>query len=204
MESARTATPNPGSNPPDAPRRTPFVPPAGWPLLAMLAAALLWGGSFAAMRVALRVLNPWSLIWVRMAVGLALLVPFAALRLPRDLRASYQKGDWKLLALLVACEPCLYFLLESNALRFTTSSQAGVIVAAAPLLVALGAWLFLGERMSAAGAAGLTLTIAGVAGLTLLRGSPANAPAAAPANAPLGNTLEMGAMIAEGGYRHRC
>ena len=170
MESARAATPNPGSNPPDAPRRTPFVPPAGWPLLAMLAAALLWGGSFAAMRVALRVLNPWSLIWVRMAVGLALLVPFAALRLPRDLRASYQKGDWKLLALLVA----------------------------------LGAWLFLGERMSAAGAAGLTLTIAGVAGLTLLRGSPANAPAAAPANAPLGNTLEMGAMIAEGGYRHRC
>lgn len=79
-----------------------------------------------------------------------------------------------------------------------------MIVAAAPLLVALGAWLFLGERMSAAGAAGLTLTIAGVAGLTLLRGSPANAPAAAPANAPLGNTLEMGAMIAEGGYRHRC
>ena len=164
----------------------------------MLAAILLWGGSFAAMRVALRVLDPWSMMWIRMAVGLALLAPFAVRRLPGDLRASYRKGDWKLLALLVASNPCLYFVLESNALRFTTSSQAGVIVAAAPLLVALGARLFLGERMSAAGAAGLILSIAGVAGLTLLGGSPGSAQAAA--NAPLGNVLEMGAMIAAAAY----
>jgi len=128
-----------------------------WPVLALLTAVLLWGGSFAAMRVALRVLNPWSMMWVRMAVGVALLAPFTAGRLPRDLRASYRKGDWKLLVLLVATEPCLYFLLESNALRFTTASQAGVIVATAPLLVALGAWLFLRERMSAAGAVGLAV-----------------------------------------------
>ena len=134
-----------------------------------------------------------------MAVGVAILAPFVARRLPRDLRSSYRKGDWKLLALLVASEPCLYFLLEANALRFTTSSQAGVIVAAAPLLVALGAWLFLGERMRAAGAAGLALTIAGVAGLTLLGGSSGSASVAA-ANAPLGNTLEMGAMIAAAAY----
>jgi len=171
-----------------------------WPVLAMLAAMLLWGGSFAAMRVALRVLDPWSMMWIRMAVGLALIAPFALRRLPRDLRASYRKGDWKLLALLVASEPCLYFLLESHALRFTTSSQAGVIVAAAPLLVALGARLFLGERMSAAGAAGLTLSIAGVAGLTLLGGPPGSAPAANAVNAPLGNALEMGAMIAAAAY----
>jgi drug/metabolite transporter (DMT)-like permease len=207
MESGSTAAPNPGPTPASrpgfattsAPQRAPSALPAVWPLLAMLAAALLWGGSFAAMRVALRVLNPWSLMWVRMAVGVALLAPFAALRLPRDLRASYRKGDWKLLALLMASEPCLYFLLESNALRFTTSSQAGVIVAAAPLLVALGAWLFLGERMSAAGAAGIALSIAGVAGLTLLGASSGSASAAA-ANAPLGNTLEMGAMIVAAAY----
>jgi drug/metabolite transporter (DMT)-like permease len=179
--------------------RAPAAPPAlPWPVLAMLAAVLLWGGSFAAMRVALRVLDPWSTMWIRMALGLALIAPFVVRRLPGDLRASYKKGDWKLLALLVASEPCLYFLLESHALRFTTSSQAGVIVAAAPLLVALGARLFLGERLSAAGAAGLILSIAGVAGLTLLGGSPGSAGAAV--NAPLGNTLEMGAMIAAAAY----
>lgn len=170
-----------------------------WPLLAMLAAALMWGGSFSAMRAALQVLNPWSMMWLRMAVGLALIAPFAARSLPRDLRASYRKGDWKLLALLMATEPCLYFLLESNALRFTTSSQAGVIVATAPLMVALGAWLFLGERLRAAAAAGLVLSIAGVVGLTLLGGSPQGASPRA-ANAPLGNTLETGAMIVAAAY----
>jgi drug/metabolite transporter (DMT)-like permease len=179
---------------PRAEARSPLLP-----VLAVLAAALLWGGSFAAMRVALQVLNPWSLMWIRMAVGLTLLAPFAAGRLPRDLRTSYRKGDWKLLALLVASEPCLYFLLESNALRFTTSSQAGVIVAAAPLLVALGAKLFLGERMNAAVVAGLALSIAGVGALTLL-GAPSGGAAARPANAPLGNALETGAMIAAAAY----
>jgi drug/metabolite transporter (DMT)-like permease len=165
----------------------------------MLAAALLWGGSFAAMRVALQALNPWSMMWLRMAVGLALIAPFTARGLPRDLRASYRKGDWKLLVLLMATEPCLYFLLESNALRFTTSSQAGVIVATAPLLVALGAWIFLGERMRAAGTAGLALSIAGVVGLTLLGSSPGAASPKA-ANAPLGNILETGAMTVAAVY----
>ena len=201
MEAPITPKPEPAPNPVAAPTPAPRVPPALlWPVLAMLAAMLLWGGSFAAMRVALRVLDPWSMMWIRMAVGLALLAPFVLRRLPRDLRASYRQGDWKLLALLVASEPCLYFLLESHALRFTTSSQAGVIVAAAPLLVALGARLFLGERLSAAGAAGLTLSIAGVAGLTFLGGSPGSAPAAGAVNAPLGNALEMGAMIAAAAY----
>jgi len=98
----------------------------------------------------------------------------------------------------VASEPCLYFLLESNALRFTTSSQAGVIVAAAPLLVALGARLFWGERMGRAMVAGLLLAIAGGAGLTLLGGSPGAGAKAA--NAPLGNAMEMGAMITAASY----
>jgi drug/metabolite transporter (DMT)-like permease len=169
------------------------------PVLALLAAAILWGVSFAAMRVALQALNPWSILWVRMAVAVVLLAPFAARRLPRDLRASYRKGDWKLLALLVASEPCLYFLLESNALRFTTSSQAGVVVATAPLFVALGARVFLGERMKAAEVAGLALSVAGVAALTLLGVQPGSASAKA-VNAPLGNALETGAMIAAAVY----
>ncbi len=135
------------------------------PVLALLAAALLWGMSFAAMRVALQVLNPWSIMWVRMAVAVALLAPFTARRVPHDLRACYRKGDWKLLALLVA----------------------------------LGAPLFLGERMKAAGATGLALSIAGVAALTLLGVPPGSASAGA-VNAPLGNALETGAMIAAAAY----
>jgi len=71
-------------------------------------------------------------------------------------------------------------------------------VAAAPLLVALGARLFWGERMGRAMVAGLLLAIAGGAGLTLLGGSPGAGAKAA--NAPLGNAMEMGAMITAASY----
>ncbi len=193
MEPAHeTAVP---SNPDPAARPAPSSIPGLLPFVAVLAAVLLWGSSFAAMRVALRALNPWSVMWIRMAVALAFIAPFAARLLPRDLRRAYRKGDWRLLALLVLSEPCLYYVLESNALRFTTSSQAGVVCAAIPLLVSLGAWLFLSERMSGAGVVGLALSIGGVAGLTFL-----GAAAGAAANAPLGNALELGAAIAGASY----
>ncbi|MBF0529332.1 MAG: DMT family transporter, partial [Deltaproteobacteria bacterium] len=111
------------------------------PVAAILAAVLLWGGSFSAMRLAVTHLDPWTVTWARMIIALFILMPFAGKLIPRN----YQRGDWKFLLPMVLFQPCLYFLLESNALRFTTSSQAGIIASFVPLLVALGAWLFLAE-----------------------------------------------------------
>ena len=41
----------------------------------------------------------------------------------REMRANGHLGA---LALMALCEPCLFFLCETNALRFTSSSQAGM------------------------------------------------------------------------------
>lgn len=110
------------------------------PVVAVVAATLFWGASFSAMRVTVPVLGPWAVMWLRMATALLLLVPFAG----KLWSAAYRKGDWKFLLPMALFQPCLYFSLESNALRFTTSSQAGVIAASVPLMVALGAWLVKG------------------------------------------------------------
>ncbi len=155
------------------------------PVAAILAAVFLWGGSFPVMRVALKTINPLSVMWIRMMIALVILLPFAG----RLNFSSYRTGDWKLLIPMVLFQPCLYFGLESYALRFTTSSQAGVIAASVPLMVGFGAWLWLSEPITKRHIASLVLSVSGVVCLTLLQGDGGGA------EAPLlGNTLEFLAM----------
>ncbi len=156
------------------------------PVVAILLAVMLWGGSFAAMRVTLKVLSPWTVMWIRMMTSVIMVIPFAGkLRL-----RGYRPGDWRLLVPMALLQPCVYFLLESNALRLTTSSQAGVIAASVPLMVSVGAWLFLNETLVRHTVMGLAMAMAGVVVLTLL-----NHPGGKAANPILGNLMEMGAMI---------
>jgi drug/metabolite transporter (DMT)-like permease len=155
------------------------------PVVALFAAVLLWGGSFAAMRLSVQAMSPWSVMWLRMAIALSVILPFCG----RLKTRAYRRGDWKLLGPMVLFQPCFYFLLESNALCFTTSSQAGVISAFVPILVAVGAWMMLAEPLGRGTLLGLFLSVAGVAALSL-----SGRPDAAAANPLLGNVLELGAM----------
>ena len=156
------------------------------PIVALLSAALLWGGSFPAMRIAVSALNPWSVMWLRMTTAFVILAPFVG----KSTVKSYRKGDWKRLLPMVLFQPCLYFLFESYALKFTTPSQAGIISSLVPLFVACGAWFFLKEAIGRNVIIGLFATICGVVGLTLLGG--ANGQATRPV---LGNGLELVAMV---------
>lgn len=90
---------------------------------------------------------------------------------------------------MVLFQPCLYFLFEANALTFTTSSQAGIISACLPLMVAVAAWFFLSETINGKTVIGLILSISGVILLTLFQSSHTTA-----SNPVLGNLLEVGAM----------
>ena len=156
------------------------------PVAAILLAVMLWGGSFAAMRVTLQSLSPWAVMWIRMMTSVLMLVPFAG----KLNMHGYRKGDWRLLVPMALLQPCFYFLLESNALRLTTSSQAGVIAASVPLMVSVGAWLFLKEKLGPSTWLGLGLAVAGVVILTLL-----NNPGGTAVNPVMGNSMEMGAMV---------
>ncbi|HCU67747.1 MAG TPA: EamA family transporter [Desulfomicrobium sp.] len=156
------------------------------PRLAVLGAVLLWGASFSAMRAALADLHPWSVMWLRMVVALACVLP-----LYRSIDLSmYRRGDWKLLLPAVVLQPCLYFWFESAALGLTTSAQAGVISASVPLLVAVGAWAALREALTMRTVWALLLSLAGVAVLSFSGQATESAPYPL-----LGNALELGAMV---------
>jgi len=163
-----------------------------WPLIALLTTVVLWASSFSVMKVAIESFGPTFTVWSRMVVAVVVLLPAA----PRILaRVHYRAGDWKWLLLMGLMQPCLYFLLESHALHYTTSSQAGMISSVLPLMVAAGAGLLLGERTAPRAWVGCALAAAGVAWLTSL-----SAPTESATNPVLGNLLEVAAMASGAGY----
>lgn len=161
------------------------------PVVAVVLAMLIWGTSFAAMKVAVAHYPPYLVVAVRMIVAVVVIAPFLAFA-PKP---RYQPGDWHRLALMSFFEPCLYFVLEAHALQLTTSSQAGMIAATVPLLTVIGARFVLDERMSRFAFSGVLLSMAGVVLLTLAGKPQPGAP-----DPFLGNLLEFGAMACGAGY----
>lgn len=160
--------------------------------LALLLAMVLWGSSFIALKVAVNEMAPMVVVFLRMAIGAtAFLVVWPWLRHG----FNYQPGDWKLLGGMVLFEPCLYFMFEAQALVYTSAGQAGMVTAMLPLMVAVGAYFFLGERNTKRQWLGFFIAVSGVVWMTLTSLESEQAP-----NALLGNFLEFLAMCTAVGY----
>ncbi|WP_300668060.1 DMT family transporter [Desulfoluna sp.] len=157
----------------------------------LLGAIVLWAGSFVALKIAFRSCDPYFVIFGRMAVATC-----CALLFYRQIRrATYQRGDWFYLLALGFCEPCLYFVFEAKALMLTSVSQAGMITALLPVMVAVGAWIVFKETMTWGTVGGFSMAVFGVCLLTLGGEATASAP-----NPPLGNFYEFLAMVTATGY----
>lgn len=161
------------------------------PYISLVSASLLWSSSFIALKIAFRVYDPMVVIFGRLFIATLFILVF--LKPLRNLQ--YHKGDWKRLAFMGLCEPCLYFIFEAKALEYTSASQAGMITGTLPLFVGVAAWLILKENISIRTILGFALAIAGI--ILLSGGSEVteNAP-----NPLLGNFLEVMAMVVATGY----
>lgn len=152
---------------------------------------ILWSSSFVALKLAFRTYDPMVVIFGRMAVASVCFL--FIIRYFKNNR--YRKGDLKYLIFMAFCEPCLYFMFEARALQNTTASQAGMITAMLPLMVAVGARIFLKEHISAKTLCGFMIAIAGACILSISGNPSENAPAPM-----LGNFLEFLAMVCATGY----
>lgn len=160
-------------------------------LACLVLAMALWGSSFIALKFAFQEMPAMWVIFARMALGS--LIFLAAWRWRG--RIDYRAGDWKWLLGLAACEPCLYFIFESLALQHTSAAQAGMITALLPLLVAVGAFFLLHEKIARNTWLGFALAVLGALWLTLASEANGHAP-----NPLLGNFYELLAMLCATGY----
>ncbi len=165
---------------------------ARWlPVISLILAMILWASSFVALKIAFQGYHPMIVILGRMVIGSLCFLAFF-----RQLKGIHlHRGDLKLLLFMALCEPCLYFIFEARALQLTTASQAGLITSMLPLMVALGATVFLKEQVARKTLIGFAVAIIGAGWLSLAGEESASAP-----NPLLGNFLEFMAMVAATGY----
>src|SRR5450432_2736454 len=131
----------------------------GW--LLFIAMSVIWGIPYLLIKVALRDLTPGTLVFARTAIAAILLVPLAAKR--GLLRPLLAKWRWLLHTVIEIAGP--WFLLSSAEQRLS-SSLAGLLVAAVPLIGAVAAMLIGGghdERPDARRLLGLLIGLGGVA-----------------------------------------
>lgn len=156
------------------------------PAASLLLAMLLWASSFIALKLAFEEYQPMLVIWARMVVASCCFLFF----IRKIMRFEYRPGDKRLLLVMSLLEPCLYFILEAEALQHTSAAQAGMVTAIYPLIIAVIAYFTLGERITRHAFAGFVLAFAGVLWLSL--SAEANEAAPDPA---WGNFLEFLAMV---------
>jgi drug/metabolite transporter (DMT)-like permease len=140
----------------------------GWLLFGAL--GLIWGMPYLLIKVAVRDVTPASLVFLRTALGAALLAPLVV----RRGTARALLARWRTIVLFTVVEMAIPWLLLADAERRVTSSLAGLFMAGVPLVAALlsraaGAHEPLGARRLV----GLLVGLAGVValvGLDLGRG----------------------------------
>jgi drug/metabolite transporter (DMT)-like permease len=161
-------------------------------IIALTGAMILWASSFIALKYAFLSYDAMVVIFARMAIALLFLLLFFRSVL-RDV--SIAKEDLKYLSLMALFEPCLYFIFEAEALTYTTASQAGMITALLPVMVAVGAWFWIGEKITPRLIIGGLMAFIGAVWLSLGGEASSYAP-----NPLYGNFMEFLAMVMAVGY----
>lgn len=133
-------------------------------VVAMVAATLLWGGTFVAIRDSVGQVPPATLVFGRFAVAAALFaVTLVVLRRRpsrRDLLAGAGSG-----ALMLGG-----YFFQAEGLRSTSAGSSAFLTCAGTLLAAFFAWPVLRQRPSRTLVAGIGLALAGSAMLSLREG----------------------------------
>lgn len=124
----------------------------------------------------------------RSAIGAALLLALLLWREGRLPRPTPR--DWAYLSLIAFTGMFLFSVFLLYGLRLTTATEGGIVISTAPAILAVSAFLFMGERLTALRALAIALA---VAGMIALRAGGGNSGA----SSWLGNLLVFGAAVGE-------
>ena len=131
---------------------------------AIVVACILWGATFFFGKIALRELTVLQLTLGRFAIAAAVLVPLAIW-----MKEWPRWSDLPKFSLAAFLGVPVTFVLQYGGLAFTTSTDAALIVGGFPLIMAIGASLFRGERL---GRVGWTVVSLSTVGVGLVIGTP--------------------------------
>lgn len=125
----------------------------------LLLLAMLWGGSFLFMRIAVPEFGPMPMVEMRVAIAAAILVPL----LWRQQGLAVLRDEWRGLSLVGIANSAIPFTLFAFAIVSITSGFAAILNSTSPLFAAVIAFVWLRERLPWMRVAGLVVGFAGVA-----------------------------------------
>jgi drug/metabolite transporter (DMT)-like permease len=140
--------------------------PAGWarfwasPYLLLTLVALFWAGNAVAGRAVRDVVPPFTLALVRWSGALALVAPFARRPLIADFPVI--RTHWRVVLLLGLLGIAAFNALLYSGVHFTTATNALLIQAAIPPLIAAFGFTLFGDRTGARQVGAMLLSLAGV------------------------------------------
>jgi drug/metabolite transporter (DMT)-like permease len=120
--------------------------------------SIIWGIPYLMIKVAVEGVSVPVLVFTRVAVGTAVLLPMALSRQT----VTIVRNHWKALLGFAFFEMIAAWWLLSDAERHLTSSMTGLLIAAAPIFAAVLDSLTGGERLGYKRVVGLAIGIAGV------------------------------------------
>jgi drug/metabolite transporter (DMT)-like permease len=128
-------------------------------LLLFVAMSVIWGIPYLFIRIAVSDLSPVVLVFARTAIGALILLPVVVAR--GELRCLFK--SWIPLLALAAVEIGVPWLMLANAEQRITSSLAGLLISAVPLVgVVIATSLGNREHLGLASIGGLLLGVVGV------------------------------------------
>lgn len=148
-----------------------------------------WGVSFVATRIALEAFTPFALVALRLTLGGAVLVGVARRGRLRALPGREGAGVTLLLGLIVAA----HLLIQAIGLGHTTAMNTAWIIGFIPVVIALGARIFLGQRLPPIAWIGIVVATIGV--LLVTAQDPPDF-----AQARLGDLLQVGSCFTWAAY----
>ena len=156
---------------------------------AALFAVVAWGASFVATRIALEAFTPFAIVALRLTLGVVLLLAVARWQRQRAVPGRGAAGVVVLLGLIAAA----HLLIQAIGLGHTTAMNAAWIISFIPVVIALGARIFLGQRLPALAWGGVAIATLGV--LLVTAQEPPDF-----ARARLGDLLQLGSCFTWAAY----
>jgi drug/metabolite transporter (DMT)-like permease len=128
----------------------------------LFALAAIWGASFMFIKVAVRELEPFALVWLRLTLAAIVLVPIALISLGRAALAEFRAAYGRLAVLGIANSALPFTLLSWAEIRLD-SGVAAILQGSAPLFTALISVRYGNDRVAGLRLVGVLLGFVGVA-----------------------------------------
>lgn len=143
------------------------------PYIAIICAMLIWAGAGIAVKEALLVFNPLTLIVLRFTIAVMLMLSVGWIFRGNEVVGlqRVEKKDIPLFLLGGLLQPFLYFIFETYTYQsFTSPTIAEALLSTQPIMAPIMAWLLLREQVTKYNIIGILVSTAGMLLLLLIGG----------------------------------